>query len=162
MRIERERYVICKKSRHGAMILCTVNNTLQWCYILHLDGEAIRSYVSEGKARQAFARHFGPWNPKRHRIVRVIETYQNVKASSKLLKDLHKRIENEDNLYDDIPNFVEPVAQYEPTGTYERGEEPDIYQYGAEEDLQEDITMAFGDEEDLEDNPPEEDNTPEE
>lgn len=137
MRIERERYVICKRSRHGAMILCTVNNKSKWCYILHLDAENVRSYSSEAKARQAYTRQYGVWNPNRVKAVRVIETYQNVLANSRLLKDLRKRVEEEDNLYDDIPGFIEPVGQYDPTGVYEQGESPEKFEYGSEDDAEE-------------------------
>lgn len=107
MRIERERFVIVKKSRHGAMILCTVANKPKFCYILRLDGELIRSYMSEAKARQAFKRHFGAWNPKRYRVLRVIETYQNVQQNSRLLKELRQRMSEETHISENIPRFVE-------------------------------------------------------
>lgn len=107
MRIERERFVIVKKSRHGAMILCTVANKPKFCYILRLDGELIRSYMSEAKARQAFKRHFGAWNPKRYRVLRVIETYQNVQQNSRLLKELRQRMSEETHISESIPRFVD-------------------------------------------------------
>lgn len=107
MRIERERFVIVKKSRHGAMILCTVANKPKFCYILRLDGELIRSYMSEAKARQAFKRHFGTWNPKRYRVLRVIETYQNVQQNSRLLKELRQRMSEETHISESIPRFVD-------------------------------------------------------
>lgn len=107
MRIERERFVIVKKSRHGAMILCTVANKPKFCYILRLDGELIRSYMSEAKARQAFKRHFGAWNPKRYRVLRVIETYRNVQQNSRLLKELRQRMSEETHISESIPRFVD-------------------------------------------------------
>lgn len=107
MRIERERFVIVKKSRHGAMILCTVANKPKFRYILRLNGELIRSYMSEAKARQAFKRHFGAWNPKRYRVLRVIETYQNVQQNSRLLKELRHRMSEETHISENIPRFVD-------------------------------------------------------
>lgn len=107
MRIERERFVIVKKSRHGAMILCTVANKPKFRYILRLNGELIRSYMSEAKARQAFKRHFGAWNPKRYRVLRVIETYQNVQQNSRLLKELRQRMSEETHISESIPRFVD-------------------------------------------------------
>ncbi len=89
------------------MILCTVANKPKFCYILRLDGELIRSYMSEAKARQAFKRHFGAWNPKRYRVLRVIETYQNVQQNSRLLKELRQRMSEETHISESIPRFVD-------------------------------------------------------
>lgn len=105
MRIERERYLILKKSRHGIMVLCYVSNKPRFCYITTLTGERIASFQTEAKARQAFKTGFGAWNDKRYRVVRVIESYMSVRLNSKLFKDLQKRVEEETNLSEDMFNF---------------------------------------------------------
>lgn len=105
MRIERERYLLLKKSRHGIMVLCYVNNKPRFCYITTLTNERIASFQNEAKARQAFKTSFGAWNDKRYRVVRVIESFMSARLNSKLFKDLQKRIENETNLSEDVFNF---------------------------------------------------------
>lgn len=105
MRIERERYLLLKKSRHGVMVLCYVNNKPRFCYITTLTNERIASFQNEAKARQAFKTSFGAWNDKRYRVVRVIESFMSARLNSKLFKDLQKRVENETNLSEDVFNF---------------------------------------------------------